>query len=173
MRIKISKVSSDQIETLQNISIKTFTDTYGKQNTEKDLKDYFIKNYGLSKLNSEVQSDQSAYFFIYFGKQIAGYIKLNIGNNQTENISKESLEVQRIYIRKAFQRQGLGKQLINFAINYAKESNKKNIWLGVWEQNASAISFYHAMGFKQVGSHHFILGSQNQTDLIMEKPLAS
>jgi predicted GNAT family acetyltransferase len=43
----------------------------------------------------------------------------------------ESLEIERIYIRKKVQKLGLGNYLINKAMEIATRLNKKVIWLGV------------------------------------------
>lgn len=77
----------------------------------------------------------------------------------------------RIYIKNSFQKHGLGKHLLNKAIEIALERNKKNIWLGVWEKNENAIDFYKKMGFVQTGAHSFYMGDEEQTDLIMAKTL--
>ena len=41
-------------------------------------------------------------------------------------------------------------------------------WLGVWEYNKNAIEFYKHMGFKKFSEHSFLLGDDNQTDLLLE-----
>ena len=53
----------------------------------------------------------------------------------------ESLEVERIYIKSSFQKHGLGKHLLNNAIEIAIANNKKNIWLGVWEKMKMLLLF--------------------------------
>ncbi|MNS98622.1 Protease synthase and sporulation negative regulatory protein PAI 1 [compost metagenome] len=53
----------------------------------------------------------------------------------------------------------------------AMERHKKKIWLGVWEKNENAISFYRKMGFLQTGAHSFYMGDEEQTDFIMTKTL--
>lgn len=83
----------------------------------------------------------------------------------------ESLEIERIYVRRKYQKEGLGKFLFHKALEVAEESNKKNIWLGVWEKNENAIAFYKKMGFVQTGSHSFYMGDEEQTDFIMIKTL--
>jgi len=83
----------------------------------------------------------------------------------------ESLEIERIYIKKEFQKHGLGKYLLNKAIELAMECNKRKIWLGVWENNENAIGFYKKMGFVQTGTHSFYMGDDEQTDFIMTKTL--
>jgi diamine N-acetyltransferase len=83
----------------------------------------------------------------------------------------ESLEIERIYIINKFQKHGLGKYLLNKAMEIALERNKKKIWLGVWEKNESAITFYKKMGFVQTGAHSFYMGDEEQIDFIMTKSL--
>ena len=50
------------------------------------------KNYPISLLNS----------FVYFNDEIAGYLKVNIDDAQSEEMGDESLEVERIYIKSPF-----------------------------------------------------------------------
>ena len=45
------------------------------------------------------------------------------------------------------------------------------MWLGVWERNWRAQAFYRKWEFTVVGDHVFLLGSDAQTDLLMERRL--
>lgn len=103
---------------------------------------------------------------------MAGYLKVNIDGAQTEKMGNESLEIERIYIRSKFQKHGLGKYLLNTAMEIAIERNKKKIWLGVWEKNENALAFYKKMGFVQAGAHSFYMGDEEQIDFIMTKTTA-
>ena len=53
----------------------------------------------------------------------------------------------------------------------AKETGRDVIWLGVWEFNPRAQRFYEKNGFRLVGKHTFLLGSDPQTDLLMQKKI--
>lgn len=86
-------------------------------------------------------------------------------------MSDESLEIERIYIKRKFQKHGLAMYLLNKTIEIAMEFNKKKIWLGVWGKNENAIAFYEKMGFVQTGSHSFYMGNEEQVDFIMTKIL--
>ena len=108
---------------------------------------------------------------VSFNDKIAGYLKVNTGDAQTEEMDDDALEIERIYIINKFQKLGLGKYLFNKAMDIAMEQNKKKIWLGVWEKNKNAISFYKRLGFTQTGAHSFYMGDEEQTDLIMVKKL--
>jgi ribosomal protein S18 acetylase RimI-like enzyme len=47
----------------------------------------------------------------------------------------------------------------------------RTVWLGVWERNARATAFYLKTGFKDVGSHVFMMGTDPQTDRILVRQL--
>ena len=53
----------------------------------------------------------------------------------------------------------------------ARSAGFETVWLGVWERNASAATFYERWGFSASGEHVFMLGSDPQTDVIMERGL--
>lgn len=116
-------------------------------------------------------NSNSRFFFIYLDNQLAGYLKLNIDSAQTEKIDRNGLEIERIYIRKEYKRQGLGRQLLEFAIELATKERRKLIWLGVWEENENALLFYQMFGFRKNGTHNFYIEIDKQTDLIMVKEL--
>ena len=172
MTTKLTECTLDDLHELQTISIVTFTETFKDQNSPEHLQAYLDKAYGLDKLKKELDTPSSRFYFIYADQQVAGYLKLNTDAAQTEPMGADSLEVERIYVKKAFQRYGLGKQLLNKAFEMAAEQDKKRIWLGVWEENANAIAFYRKKGFVQTGSHTFYMGDDEQNDLIMVKPLS-
>ena len=110
-------------------------------------------------------------FFLLDNEEIVGYLKLNIDDAQTEDIAENAVEIERIYIRSDRKRKGYGTIFIEKAEQFAKEKNKKVIWLGVWEENLSALSFYKKKGFIQISSHSFFMGDDEQTDLIMTKTI--
>ncbi|MDF2902615.1 MAG: spermine/spermidine-N-acetyltransferase PaiA, partial [Bacillus sp. (in: firmicutes)] len=58
------------------------------------------------------------------------------------------------------------------ALEIAIECNKKKVWLGVWEKNENALTFYKKMGFVQSGAHSFYMGDEEQVDFIMTKTTA-
>ena len=168
----IKKCTRKDLAELQSISITTFTETFKDQNSPEHLQAYLEKAYDLKQLEREVANPSSHFFFVYVNEEVAGYLKLNTDDAQTETMGYDSLEVERIYVRKAFQKHGLGKLLLNKAFEIALEQKKKNIWLGVWEENENAIAFYQKKCFVQKGSHSFFMGDDEQVDLIMVKAIS-
>ncbi|KZZ84346.1 GNAT family N-acetyltransferase [Bacillus sp. SJS] len=171
MTVHMNKCNPEDLQLLQEIGIETFNDTFKNQNTAENMEAYLEKAFELKQVEKELSNPFSEFYFIYFNEELAGYLKVNINDAQSEKMDDESLEVERIYIRTRFQKQGLGKVLLNKAVERAGEQGKKKIWLGVWEKNENAIAFYRKMGFVQTGAHSFYMGDEKQTDYIFVKSL--
>ncbi|SFS53684.1 GNAT family N-acetyltransferase [Paenibacillus sp. 453mf] len=169
--LKIKKCNHEDLLLLQEISIETFNDTFKNQNSSENMKAYLEKAFHSKQLEKELSNISSEFFFVYCNNDVAGYLKVNTNDAQSEEVGEESLEIERIYIKNKFQNHGLGKHLLNKAMEMAIESNKKKIWLGVWEKNDNAIAFYKKMGFVQTGAHSFFMGDEEQIDFIMTKTL--
>ncbi|WP_409300371.1 GNAT family N-acetyltransferase [Peribacillus sp. SCS-155] len=169
--INIKRCSHEELQILQEISIETFNDTFKDQNSPENMEAYLDKAFNVKQLEKELSNSSSEFFFVYVNNEVAGYLKVNADEAQSEIMGDESLEIERIYIRNKFQKQGLGKYLLNKAMDIALERGKKKIWLGVWEKNENAIAFYKKMGFVQTGAHSFYMGDEEQIDFIMTKTL--
>ncbi|MEO2203384.1 GNAT family N-acetyltransferase [Paenibacillus pabuli] len=172
MTVKITKCFREDLQKLQEISIETFQDTFQDQNTPENMKVYLEKAFHSEQLERELSNHASEVYFIYFNEELAGYLKVNVNDAQSEKMGEEFLEIERIYIKGEYQNHGLGKHLLNKAMEVANDKNKSKIWLGVWEKNRNAIAFYNKMGFIQTGAHSFYMGDEEQTDFIMSKTLA-
>ncbi|MCV9888745.1 GNAT family N-acetyltransferase [Metabacillus halosaccharovorans] len=171
MTITIKKCTIENLRMLQEISYVTFNETFKQHNSPENMDAFLERAFNLNQLEKELSNCSSQFFFIYFNDEVAGYLKININDAQSEEMGDESLEIERIYIKKEFQKHGLGKYLLNKAVELAMECNKEKIWLGVWENNENAIGFYKKMGFAQTGTHSFYMGDDEQTDFIMTKTL--
>jgi diamine N-acetyltransferase len=171
MTINFKKCTLEDSRKLQEISYETFNETFNDQNSPESMNAYLERAFNLRQLEKELSNLSSQFFFVYFNSEVAGYLKVNTDDAQSEEMDDESLEIERIYIRTKFQKLGLGKYLINKAIEIAVEQEKNKIWLGVWEENENAIAFYKKIGFVQAGSHSFLMGEEEQIDLIMIKTI--
>ena len=171
MTIIFKKCTLEDSSKLQEISYETFNETFKDQNSPENMIAYLERAFNLNQLEKELSIIASQFFFVYFNNEVAGYLKVNTKDAQSEEMGEESLEIERIYIKNKFQKHGLGKYLLNKALEIAMELNKTKIWLGVWEKNENAIAFYKKMGFVQTGAHSFYMGDEEQIDFIMTKTL--
>lgn len=167
----IKKVTAADVMQLQAISRETFKATFDPFTKPGDMQAFLKADYATDKLLKEIANPDSRFFFLIVKKEVAGYLKVNVGQAQTERVESNALEVERIYLREKFQHHGLGLVLIKYAEKLARQENKDFMWLGVYEKNLNAQKFYTKDGFKRVSQHTFQVGDDPQSDFILVKKL--
>lgn len=171
MQIKIEPVKKDELQLLSDISVKCFYDTFYQQNTKEDMELFLEKNFNTEVLEQEMQNTNNYFFFSRSGSEVSGYIKLSDLEIPHELKEAEPIEIARISVVKEKIGSGIGKKLMDFAFSFARQLNKKTVWLGVWEHNLRAINFYKKHGFSKFGEHLFLVGKDAQTDWLMKQSL--
>ena len=161
----------DDLAILQPFSRQRYFETFADMNTPENMTAYLDEAFAAEKIRAELSDTNAAFYFLYWDGKLAGYLKLNEAPAQTDLHDEQSLEIERIYVSKEFQGDGLGRYLMDQAISIAIQRKKKYLWLGVWEKNEKALRFYKRNGFYQVGTHSFVMGDDEQTDYIMRKDL--
>ncbi len=171
MYISINKITTEDVTALQSISRQTFFETFAESNSEENMRHYLEENLSIETLTSELNSENSEFYFATDDDNVIGYLKLNFGAAQTELKEEQSVEIERIYVQSAYHGKKVGQLLYDKAIAVAKERNARYVWLGVWEENPRAINFYKKNGFVEFDKHIFILGDDEQTDIMMRLEL--
>ncbi|MCI2148108.1 GNAT family N-acetyltransferase [Bifidobacterium crudilactis] len=169
--ITFTTCTAANLDELRSLCIDTFTDTFAKDNSPEDMNAYVERSFSPERLDSELSNPRSTFIMAYIDGIPAGYMKLNTGTAQTEVMNDDAMEIERLYILTRFKRHGLGTSLIRQAEETAMAQGASTIWLGVWEHNEPARSFYTSRGFVKTGQHVFMLGDDEQTDHIMCKRL--
>ena len=167
----IRKVEIADVEVLAKLAKQTFRETFAHDNTEEQLQRYFEEAYSLKNLSTELENPDSETYFIMHEEEIAGFLKVNWGNAQTEKELENAFEIQRLYVLQAYQGFGLGKQLFEFALELAENNGFSWAWLGVWEHNTKAQAFYNRYGFEKFSHHRFMVGQKVDTDWLLKKKL--
>lgn len=156
---------------LRDLSRSTFYETYADQNTADDIRMHMQQTFSIEKLTSEIEDPGNAFFIATLGDRMIGYAKLRNNKKQVIAPGKHAIELERIYVSKAFQGLKAGAGLMESCLNYAVNNDFEVMWLGVWEHNKRAIEFYQKWGFTVSGKQTFTLGTDPQNDLVMIRPL--
>ena len=171
MDYTIKPITTSDVEKLQKVTRETFKATFDPYTAPNDMVRFLEEDYETVKLVKEIENPNSRFYFLMVQNEIAGYLKINVGDAQTEHLRENALEVERIYLRSSFQHRGLGNVLLDFAEKTAREEGKDYMWLGVYEKNVPAQHFYKRHGFSKVSQHTFQVGSDPQTDWLLVKKL--
>ncbi len=169
--MEIRKATLLDLEALTQLCITTFIETYAAFNTPENLQTYLEQAFNVAQLTQELQSPSEPYYLLYEQDTPIAFIKLNHRPAPTDNANPHAIEIQRIYVLQAHQGKGLGKKLLEIAETEAMNCGASALWLGVWEKNPKAIQFYEKNGFRNIGTQHFWVGNDCQTDFVMLKTL--
>ncbi|MGG3623047.1 GNAT family N-acetyltransferase, partial [Bacillus gobiensis] len=92
MTINIKKCTLEDSRKLQEISYETFYETFKHQNSPENMNAYLERAFNLKQLEKELSNISSQFFFVYFNNDVAGYLKINTNDAQSEEMGDESLE---------------------------------------------------------------------------------
>ena len=169
--IRIRNAGLADIDKLQSIGRQTFFETFSAGNSAENMEQYLRDGFSIEKLLEELTNPMTKFYFAEEDNQVIGYLKVNMGTAQTELQDNNALEIERIYVLKAYHGKQVGQLLYEKAIEIARSMQVHYVWLGVWEENPRAIRFYEKNGFVAFDKHVFTLGEDEQTDIMMKLEL--
>ena len=170
--VTVVRAQETDIPALSKLCADTFRETFSHDNTEEELQAFFDAAYNHDTLKCELGHDESETYLAYVDDALAGYLKVNWGDAQTERELENAFEIQRIYVLKEYHGQGVGKALFEKSLRIAAEGQFDWAWLGVWEKNYKAQRFYAQYGFEKFGEHQFVVTPEKaDIDWLLKKPL--
>jgi ribosomal protein S18 acetylase RimI-like enzyme len=108
-----------------------------------------------SSIEKQLKNGYNYYFVSNISQEKIGFIGYYIREND--------LYLSKFYLRKDQRGKGISKEMLNFLINKAKESNKNFIVLNVNKQN-NAIFAYEKLGFVKIGAEKNDIGNNYYMD---------
>jgi GNAT superfamily N-acetyltransferase len=171
--IEIRKATIEDAEMLTDLAYKTFWDAFHDhpKNAPDDLADYMTNAFSLEQVKRELDDKNSIFLIAEIAGDPVGYAKLVVDYIEPGITATKPIELNRLYSAQEFLGKGVGAALMEECFTVAKDLGSDAMWLGVWEYNPRAQRFYEKYGFREVGKHTFLLGSDAQTDLLMQKEI--
>ncbi len=167
----IRYATRDDASLLAELGAQTFSETFAKDNTPEDMAAYLATAFNIEEMATELNDPLMISFIAEIDSVPVGYAQLRRGETPLLTISENAIELARIYVLQSCIGRGVGAALMQTCLAEAKRLEHRVIYLGVWERNELAKAFYHKWNFKKVGEHPFVLGSDIQTDWIMQREL--
>jgi GNAT superfamily N-acetyltransferase len=146
-------------------------DTFAAHNTPEDMAMFLTTTYGPDLQAAELTDPATVFLIAECNGTAAGYSMLLAGATEVGIGGDHPMELRRIYTLQEWVGRGVGAALIQAAIDEAQQRGHDTLWLGVWEHNPRARAFYRKWGFVEVGTHIFVLGSDPQTDILMQRQI--
>ena len=139
--IAINLLSKNEMVVVREIAQITWPITYREILSSEQLDYMFEWMYNLETLQNQVEEGQLFYVLKENGKPL-GFIGIELFSSK-----KNDLKIQKIYVLPDAQGKGVGKKLIEKAIEIAQEKGIEQVILNVNRFN-KAVSFYQKLDFK-------------------------
>ena len=162
----IRRASKFDAAALAEFAARTFAETFGADNSPEDMAMFLASTFGTEHQAREISDPAYVTLLVEIDDALAGYAQLRRDPPPPCVTGPSPIELLRFYIDMEWKGRGIAQQLMTEVRAAATELGGKTLWLGVWERNPTAQAFYTKCGFRDVGSHDFILGNDSQTDRI-------
>lgn len=157
---------------LSEFAGRVFDEVFGPVNDARDMAAYLAEAFSPDIQLTEIAAPGGIVLLAERNGALAGYLHIAPSPTPGCVTGPGPLELKRLYVDPPHHGRGVGKRLLDEGLTRAREAGAGTIWLGVWEHNTKAQAFYAREGFTRAGEHAFVLGSDRQTDWIMQRALA-
>ena len=98
---------------------------------------------------------------------LVGYVQFGDVEIPEVEVRPGDQGLQRLYVEKAMQGRGLGRKLMEAALQHPRLAQARRIFVQVWDENERAVRLYESFGFKKIGTTTFTVGSEPMEDLVL------
>lgn len=148
--VKLIRLNKNEISTVQQLAREIWDEHYIKILSQEQI-DYMLgKFYSTEKIESEIK-EGILWEMLWDDEKPIGFLVCKI--------ESDKLYISKIYLKAETRGKGLGKFLLNRAVDLAKQNDKKSIYLNVNKYNTDSIAFYERMGFVKIEEGVFDIGN--------------
>ena len=150
---------------------RTFRDAFGARNSPANMDLHCARMFGSEIQQREIEDPGLITSIAESGQRMTGFSQLRPAHAHPSVAASRPAELKRLYVIAESHGRGVGRQLLQDALDTAAREGCDVLWLGVWEHNPKAMAFYRKFGLEVVGTHAFMLGQDRQRDLVMSVKL--
>jgi ribosomal protein S18 acetylase RimI-like enzyme len=148
------------LSAIRQVAWDTWTAAYGEFIPEVDRREFHESYYALDKLQKLFDSKIVEGCVALVGDQIVGYSKTHW------DIQRSEFFITSLYVLPQYQKLKLGKQMLEYGMESARQYMTDRVWLGVMVENKPAIQWYLRQGFVFIENKPFTIGNTTIDDLI-------
>lgn len=170
--VEIRRAGTEDITSIALLGRFTFGETFGHHFKDlEDLRAYYDQTFSIRKLKNSFQNPYNVFWIALADLLPVGYAKLKLNSPSPFITSKNTCQLQKIYVLKDFISMGIGARLQQQVLEKAVSIGFDKIWLSVLDRNERAQHFYLKNKFEHIGSHDFDIGKEHFKFKVMSRQL--
>jgi diamine N-acetyltransferase len=167
--IKIQPATLDHIDIWTQFARQMFYETFKDTVSSENMQLYLDKEMNKTIFARQLENPIYKTYFVWIESELSGYIQFYY--NPDEKYQNIVLELKRFYVASRFHGKGVAAEMMAFCLDEVVRLKESAVWLGVWENNFKALSFYKKWKFEPIDEHTFVTGSESQRDLILARQI--
>jgi ribosomal protein S18 acetylase RimI-like enzyme len=161
----VERLAALKLETFR----ETFLDGFAIPYPPADLAIFETASYSPAAVAGELADRQRKNWVAEAGGRLIGYAQVGPCKLPHPDVSPDHGELYQLYIRGEAQGLGLGKRLLQIALDHLAATRPGPVWLGVWSGNHKAQAVYRKNGFDKVGDYEFPVGNWRDQEYIFRR----
>lgn len=167
MNMHIRELNEKDIPALSLMVQDSWQNAFASSMSKAEVDNFLKDNFTVDWFNDALLSD--TFLVAETEGRLTGCVQISDIKLDIEIINPEDKAINTIYVDVKFQGQGIGKKLLEAALNHSLLKSSLSVYLDVWEENIKAVSLYKSFGFAKVGTIPFIVdGETIGEDIIMK-----
>jgi ribosomal protein S18 acetylase RimI-like enzyme len=148
---------------------ETFIDDFAIPYPPHDLALFEKASYSTDAVERELADPAKHTWVVSQADQLIGYLHVGPSKLPHPEVTPTSGEIYQIYVSRSAQGIGVGKMLLDLAIEVLPQTYPGPIWLGVWSGNLRAQAVYQKRGFRKIGDYQFPVGAWRDDEFIFRR----
>ncbi len=144
-------IDHESAEQLRTFWIKSFKEAYSEVHSASDIQTYCTRNFTEQAAKYALTDEQCMCTFALSNEEPVG-LSIIIHKSCPLKPSLLATELKHLYLLSSEYGTGLGKALMDDALNKAAAFGSSHVWLCVSNLNFRAFRFYQKLGFEKIGS---------------------
>ena len=137
------------------LAMQVFLDTYATEGIQPDLAREVLASYTPEAFEERLRDASTIFLLAERESHLVGFAEVTLGRAPPAAVATDCAELVRLYVQGRFKHQGLGSALLARAETVVHQHSAGCLWLTVWSGNASALHFYAARGYRDIGATQY------------------
>ncbi|WP_162823810.1 GNAT family N-acetyltransferase [Lysobacter sp. TY2-98] len=151
---------------LRRLFVEAYADCSAPANVEAYLDDAF----GVAQQTRELDDPAHPAWVVEHDDEWLGVLQVRLPSTPPPQVDLlRPAQLHRIYLTTAAIGRGLGRRLLDIALDTARRGGADGLWLSVWQRAPGPIAVYQRAGFRIVGTTTFVVGDDPLDDWIMQR----
>ncbi len=153
--MNLRKVGLPNLLELRDIGIESYIPHYSQLWKPHGLEWYLERCFGVEFLQNELVDENVEYYIIAAEEHNIGILKLVLRKLLPDSDVENALYLEKIYFIKEWTGKGVGREVMDFVFQRAREINCGCIWLVAMDTAEKPIAAYKKAGF-EIHAHQFL-----------------